>query len=61
MLITGLILVVVFACILATPLTFFAMLFLGNVGLHIGFWELLPGAIAIRIATTGIVNAAKGS
>ncbi len=61
MLLFGLILVVVFACLLAAPLTFFTMLFLGNLGVHLGFMELLPGAIALRIATTSMVNAAKES
>lgn len=46
--------IVVMACILAAPLTFFAMLFLGNIGVNLGFWQLLPGAVAIRIATTSM-------
>ncbi len=59
MLVFGLLVVVLFACALAAPLTFFTMLFLGNVGVHLGFMELLPGAIALRIATTSMVNSTK--
>lgn len=44
------ILVAVLALIIALPLAFFGMLFLGNVGVHLGFWACLPGAIAIKCA-----------
>ncbi len=59
MIVIGLLAVVLFAICLAAPLTFFTMLFLGNLGIHLGFVELLPGAIALRIATTSVVNSAK--
>ena len=58
-LIAGILAVVILAVILAAPLTFFAMLFLGNIGVNLGFWALLPGAIAVRILTTS-VSTTKG-
>lgn len=47
MLLVGLLIMAILAVLNAAPLTFFTMLFVGNLGAHIGFLELLPGAIAI--------------
>lgn len=52
--IAGILAVVILAILLAAPLTFFAMLFLGNIGVNLGFWALLPGAIALKIVATNI-------
>lgn len=43
----GLVVVAVLSVLNAAPLTFFSMLFFGNVGVHWGFLDILPGAIAI--------------
>lgn len=51
MVLLALLMMVFFAALVAAPLTFFAMLFLGNIGIHIGFIELLPGAMALRMLT----------
>lgn len=44
----------------ALPLTFFIMLFLGNIGVHLGFLDLLPGAIAIHIIKNSVITYIKG-
>lgn len=59
-LLVALLAIVAMSAILAAPLAFFTMLFLGNVGVNLGFWALLPGAIALRIATTSLATT-KGS
>lgn len=46
----ALVLVILIAVLIAAPLAFLAMLFLGNIGVHLGFWQLLPGALALKIA-----------
>lgn len=44
----GLISFLILALIYAAPLSFFAMLFLGNLGLHLSFMTVLPGAMAAK-------------
>lgn len=51
-LITVLLAVSILAVIFAPPLTWVAMLFLGNIGINLGFWEILPAAIAVTIIKT---------
>lgn len=54
--IIGLIVLVVVATIIATPAAFFGMLFLGNLGINLSFWAVLPGAIALRCVSTNLLN-----
>lgn len=37
----------------AVPLAWAAMLFLGNIGVHLSFWAVLPGAVALYLAKGG--------
>ena len=48
-------LLVVVVVVGSLPATWLLMLFLGNVGVHIGFWGALPGGILLTffIAGTG--------
>lgn len=59
-LILGLLVIAILAIFNVVPLTFFTMLFLGNLGIHLGFWDLLPGAIAIHIVKNNIITYNKG-
>lgn len=56
MVIIGLIILLIMAFMNAAPLTFFAMLFFGNLGLHISFLALLPGAMAVKFISHNIVQ-----
>ncbi len=58
MILSGFIVLLIMAALGAVPLTFFGMLFMGNIGHHIGFIDLLPGAMAVNIAL-GSVAAKK--
>lgn len=44
----GLIAIALVVIILAIPVTWLSMLFLGNIGHNIGFWALFPGIIAAK-------------
>jgi hypothetical protein len=48
-------LLVVVVVVGSLPATWLLMLFLGNVGVHVGFWGALPGGILLTffIAGTG--------
>lgn len=54
MLLAGLFAVLVLAFLNAVPVTFFTMLFLGNLGVNLGFWALLPGAMALNILKNSV-------
>lgn len=41
------VLILVVAAVLAVPLAFFLMLFIGNLGVNVSFWGALPGAFAL--------------
>jgi hypothetical protein len=56
MIITGLLIMVVFAILNSIPLTYVAMLFAGNIGLNYGFLALLPGAMAVKFALATIIT-----
>lgn len=51
-LLAALIALILIAGFVAAPLAFFTMLFLGNLGLHLSFISVLPGAMAVKIITT---------
>jgi len=55
MILIGLIAIAILTAINAAPLAYFAMLFAGNVGLHLSFISLLPGAVAIKLIGHDIV------
>lgn len=57
MIIAGLIAIFLLAVINATPLAFFAMLFLGNLGLHFSFLAMLPGAVALKFYSNNMLQA----
>jgi len=40
----------------ALPLTFFAMLLVGNLGWSVSFWTLYPGALAFFFAKNSLFN-----
>lgn len=44
------------AAVLAFPLTLPIMLFLGNIGLHVGYWGVYPGAIALIASRSSITT-----
>lgn len=50
----------VVAVLVAAPLTFFAMLFAGNMGWNLGFWTLFPGAVAVKLVTTNLAGVKDG-
>lgn len=54
--IIGLIVLAIVATVIAAPAAFFGMLFLGNLGVNLSFWAVLPGAIALRCVTTNLFN-----
>lgn len=56
MFLLGLITIAVINVVNASPLAFFAMLFAGNVGFHLGFLELLPAALAIKFVGHNIIS-----
>lgn len=41
------------AFVAAAPFTWLLMLFLGNVGTHIGFWGCLPGGVLVGLLVAG--------
>lgn len=41
------------AIVTSFPATWLLMLFLGNVGTHVGFWGALPGGILITFFAAG--------
>lgn len=43
----------------SVPLTFLVMLFLGNLGVHVGFLALLPGAMAVYVIKNNIFGFTK--
>ena len=47
--IIALVLIFVVAIIMAAPLTWFLMLFLGNLGINISFFGCIPGAFVLGI------------
>lgn len=60
MIIAGLLAIAVIVFILALPTTWLAMLFLGNIGLtELGFWDLLPGIIALKALLSNSVTTKK--
>lgn len=56
MIVAGLILIFILAVINAAPLAFFTMLFLGNVGVNLSFWSILPAALAAKILSHNIIQ-----
>lgn len=40
--------------VVALPTTYLAMLFLGNLGVNVGFWGVLPGAIILSALKTRV-------
>ena len=42
------------ALVLAAPVAWLLMLFFGNLGVHIGFWGCVPGAILIGMLRTSV-------
>jgi hypothetical protein len=57
----GLILIAILAVLNAVPLTFFAMLFFGNVGWSVGFLDLIPGAMAVLLIKQNLITYNKGN
>lgn len=57
MFLLGLLVILFMAIINAVPLAFFTMLFLGNIGLHLSFLAILPGALAAKCLWTNLVSA----
>lgn len=41
------------AFVAAAPFTWLLMLFLGNAGLHVGFWGCLPGGVLVGLLVAG--------
>lgn len=56
MVLVGLIAILLLAVINAAPLAFFAMLFLGNIGVHLSFLAVLPGAIALKFFNHNVLQ-----
>lgn len=48
-----LIVIAVVAVVMSFPATWLLMLFLGNVGVHVGFWGALPGGILLTFFVAG--------
>lgn len=42
--------------VVALPTTYLAMLFLGNLGVNVGFWGVLPGAIILSALKTRVTS-----
>lgn len=61
MILVGILVLAMLAVLNAAPLTFFLMLFLGNVGVHLGFLDLLPGAIVIYLIKNNVITYNKGN
>lgn len=57
--ITGLIALFILGVIVSAPLAWFAMLFLGNIGVDWGFLTILPGAVAVNLIRNPLTWAAK--
>lgn len=57
MFLIGLLAILFLAVVNAAPLAFFAMLFLGNIGLEYSFITVLPAAIAFKFAFNNILQA----
>ena len=56
MVIAGLIVILFLAAFNAVPLAFFAMLFLGNVGVHLSFLAVYPGAVALKFFQNSVLT-----
>ena len=57
---TALLAVAILVFLLALPTTWVAMLFLGNIGFsQYGFWDILPGIIAIKALLHNTVTTKK--
>jgi hypothetical protein len=56
MFLVGLLAILLLAVINASPLAFFAMIFLGNIGVHLSFLAVLPGAIALKFFNHNVVQ-----
>ena len=54
----ALLIIIVMAIIASFPATWLLMLFLGNVGLHLGFWGALPGGILLTLFIGALSGAA---
>jgi hypothetical protein len=48
-----LVLMALFVIVFSFPATWLLMLFLGNVGVLVGFWGALPGGILLTFFTAG--------
>lgn len=59
MILIGLLIMTVLAVLNSIPLTFLVMLFLGNLGVHVGFLALLPGAMAVYVIKNNIFSFTK--
>lgn len=57
MFLLGLIVIALIVFLNAAPLAFFAMLFLGNFGVHASFLAFLPGAVAVKFISHNIISA----
>jgi hypothetical protein len=51
--ILAIIIFIVVAIVASFPATWLLMLFLGNVGVHVGFWGTLPGGILLTFFVAG--------
>jgi hypothetical protein len=57
MIIVGLFAILFLAAFNAVPLAFFAMLFLGNIGVHLSFLAIFPAAIALKFFNHNVLTA----
>ena len=53
------ILMLMLAVVLAIPVAFFLMLFLGNLGIHLGFVACIPGGIVLSSVRSRISTDSK--
>lgn len=54
--IAAFILLLLIAVAFALPITYFLMLFAGNVGVDLSFWGALPGGIVLSFIKTRVNN-----
>ena len=50
----ALVLLFAIAVVMAVPVTWLLMLFLGNIGVHVGFWACIPGGILLGLIKGGV-------